>query len=169
MPPALRAHLRPVADPPPLAPSPPPLRPVPPLPPDPGDAADAGAHAQEPAEAWEAQDPLPEPPGAGTLRTLALIAFEALEGVRAIAQLGPWITTGVAQQLRERRAARTELRTLTRDARRTVARPGRAHAVRDGGVIEAVVVLHAEARATAVALRLEVVGGRWRATDLVVL
>lgn len=113
--------------------------------------------------------PTPEAPSERTLRALALSAFEVLEGMRTVAQLGPWITEPVAQQLRERRALRTELRTLTRDVRCTVAEPGRAHITRTGAAIEAVVVLHAASRSHAVALRLEVLDERWRASDLTVL
>src|SRR5690606_18716458 len=58
------------------------------------------------------------PPPAQLIQRLALYAFEALEGSRAIAQLAGWITPAVVQQLRERRAARTERRTIYRDDRR---------------------------------------------------
>lgn len=109
-------------------------------------------------------------PSAQLIQKLALYAFEALEGTRAIAQLGGWVTPEVVQHLRERRAARTERRTVYRDERRIVATPGRAHIGRPlPHVVEATVVLYAQPRSCAVALRFEHVAGRWRATDLTVL
>ncbi|WP_449283071.1 Rv3235 family protein [Leucobacter sp.] len=110
------------------------------------------------------------PPEIMTIQKLALYAFEALEGSRSVAQLGGWITREVATALLERRAARTERRTLYRDARRIVACPGPAHIDRPlPHVIEATVVLYAEPRSRSVALRLEHNGSRWRATELTVL
>ncbi|WP_157502285.1 Rv3235 family protein [Leucobacter celer] len=110
------------------------------------------------------------PPAVMTIQKLALYAFEALEGSRSVAQLGGWITREVAAALLERRAARTERRTLYRDARRVVACPGPAHIDRPlPHIIEATVVLYAEPRSRSVALRLEHNGSRWRATDLTVL
>lgn len=110
------------------------------------------------------------PPATRLIQKLALFAFEALEGSRAVAQLGGWVTPEVVQQLRERRAARTERRTLYGDERRIVATPGRAHIGQPlPHIVEATVVLYAEPRTRAVALRFEHVSGRWRATDLTVL
>ncbi|WP_146120090.1 Rv3235 family protein [Leucobacter massiliensis] len=110
------------------------------------------------------------PPPTITIQKLALYAFEAVEGTRTVAQLGQWITSDVAAALAERRAARTERRTLYRDARRIVACPGPAHLDRpSSSVIEATVVLYAEPRSRSVALRFEHDGGRWRATELTVL
>lgn len=105
-----------------------------------------------------------------TIRTLALAAFEVLEGVRAVAQLGAWITPSVAETISERRALRTERRSILQDDRRVVAKPGPVHAqMPRPGVIEATVILHAKPRAMAVSIRFEHSGGRWRATELVVL
>lgn len=112
---------------------------------------------------------IPPPPEA-LIQKLALYAFEALEGTRAVAQLGGWVTPEVVQQLLERRAARTERRTICRDERRIVPTPGRAHIGRPlPHVVEATVVLFAEPRTCAVALRFEHAGSRWRATVLTVL
>ncbi|QBE48558.1 Rv3235 family protein [Leucobacter triazinivorans] len=109
-------------------------------------------------------------PSTLTIQKLALYAFEALEGCRSVAQLGGWITREVATAIQERRAARTERRTLYRDARRIVACPGPAHIDRPlPHIVEATVVLYAEPRSRSVALRLEHNGTRWRATDLTVL
>lgn len=109
----------------------------------------------------------PEPQ---VLQRLALYAFEALEGVRAVAQLAGWITPAVATSLLERRAARTERRTLYRDSRRIVATPGPVHIDRPAPhVIEATLALHAVPRTLPVAMRLEHRERRWRVTALVVL
>lgn len=131
-----------------------------------------------PALTAPARDRAADPPSDGLIpapppqliQRLALYAFEALEGTRAIAQLGGWVTPAVVQQLQERRAARTERRTLYHDERRIVATPGRAHIGRPlPHIIEATVVLYAQPRSCAVALRFEHCAGRWRATDLTVL
>ncbi|MFT4231960.1 MAG: Rv3235 family protein [Leucobacter sp.] len=109
-------------------------------------------------------------PSAAVIQKLALYAFEVIEGSRAVAQLGGWITHGVAAALRERRAIGTERRTLYRDSRRVVACPGPAHLDRPmPHIVEATVVLYAEPRSRSVLLRFEHSGGRWRATDLTVL
>ena len=110
------------------------------------------------------------PPSAALVRRLAVAAFEVLDGSRAVAQLGGWITEEVARELAARRAARTERRTLYHDDRRRVPAPGRVHLCRPAPrVAEAVVVLRVGSRATAVALRLEFRRERWRATGLTVL
>lgn len=128
----------------------------------------AASTSGAPAEAGS-DDTIPAPP-AQLIQKLALYAFEALEGDRAIAQLGGWITPEVVQQLRERRAVRTERRNVYRDERRIVATPGRAHIGRPlPHIVEATVVLYAQPRSCAVALRFEHIAGRWRTTDLTVL
>lgn len=113
---------------------------------------------------------MPLPPPAASIQRLALYAFEALEGMRAVSQLAGTITPEVARDLQERRLARTERRTLYGDQRRIVAIPGPVHMSRPHlEAVEAAVVLHARGRTTAVALRLEPSAGRWRATSLTVL
>ena len=150
-----------------------PDRPDPPDPPDPPELP-ASPRTARPQTArpqqQQCQAPLPSPPEKHTVRRLALYAFEALEGTRAVAQLGNWLTIELAQSLSERRAARIERRSLYRDTRRTMAAPGPAHLQRiTPKVLEATVVLHSDQRATAVALRFEYAGSRWRATELTVL
>lgn len=110
------------------------------------------------------------PPDAQLIQKIALYGYEVLDGSRTVAQLGSWITRDVAEQLRSIRAARTERRTLYRDHRRCVPVPGRVHLSQvSNHVVEATVVLRTEARATAVALRLEFFHQRWRVTVLAVL
>lgn len=120
-------------------------------------------------EAPHAPDAPPEPDPRAVQR-LALLVFEAIEGSRALAQLGGWVAQEALDELALRRSARMERRSIARDRRRVISRPGPAHLDRPRrGVIEATVVLHAVPRATAVALRLELLGGRWRATRVAVL
>lgn len=111
--------------------------------------------------------PAPEPK---VIQKLALYAFEALEGVRSIAQLGSWVTPAVTTALVSRRAARTERRTLYSDNRRVVATPGPVHIDRPlPHVIEAALVLHAVPRTLPVAMRLEFRNRQWQITELVVM
>lgn len=101
---------------------------------------------------------------------LAVYSYEILDGSRAVSQLGGWITREVAEHLTERRAARTERRTLTRDDRRAVPVPGPVHLSRPSLLVtEVTIVLRTDVRATAVAMRLEYLRERWRATNLTVL
>lgn len=109
-------------------------------------------------------------PDLNIVRLLAVYSYEILDGSRAVSQLGGWITREVAEHLTERRAARTERRTLTRDDRRAVPVPGPVHLSRPSLLVtEVTIVLRTEARATAVAMRLEYLRERWRATNLTVL
>lgn len=109
-------------------------------------------------------------PAAKVIQRLALYAFEALEGLRPVAQLAGWITPAVADELLERRAARTERRSIYRDHRRIVATPGPVHIDRPAPhVIETTVSLFADPRAHPVAMRLEHRDRGWRVTELVVL
>lgn len=110
------------------------------------------------------------PPDLNVVRRLAVYSYEVLDGTRAVAQLGGWITREVAEQLSTRRAARTERRTLYRDNRRSVPTPGPVHLSRPAPLVtEVTIVLRTEVRSTAVAMRLEFVRDRWRATELTVL
>lgn len=111
--------------------------------------------------------PAPEPK---VIQLLALYALDALEGLRAVAQLAGWITPAVADALLERRAARTERRTLYQDHRRLVATPGPVHIDRPAPhVVEASLALHSAPRTLPVAMRLEHRDGKWRVTELDVL
>lgn len=105
-----------------------------------------------------------------TIQLLALYALEAIEGTRDVAQLAGHITERVAEQLRLRRSIRVERRTLFHQHRRIVASPGPVSMYRPRpDVIEASVTLFAVPRSHPVALRLEYLGRRWRATELVVM
>lgn len=113
---------------------------------------------------------MPTPPSEVYVRQLARAALEVLNGQRAVAQLAARVSASVTRELAERRAIRTEKRTLTRDHRRHNVVPGRAHLSRPApDVIEASVSLHEAHRTTATAIRLEWEHGGWRATVLTVL
>lgn len=110
------------------------------------------------------------PPDTQIIQKIAIYGYEVLDGSRAVAQLGSWITRDVAEQLGSIRAARTERRTLYRDHRRRVPVPGRVHLSQvSSRVAEATVVLRTETQSTAVAIRMEFFHQRWRVTVLAVL
>ena len=103
---------------------------------------------------------------------LAILAVEVLDGVRNVSQLQGMVTDEVMSQFRERAALRADLRVMTRDQRRRVPQPVGLRSSRPApGVVEAAVVLKNEARAFAVALRLDYSTrhGMWRASCLTVL
>lgn len=111
--------------------------------------------------------PGPEP---RYIAAIAVHAFEALEGARPLAQLGNAVTWRLATQLGRVRAARMERRSLTRDERHSAPRLGRVLTSRPTPhAVEATVVLHTNRRTHAVAMRLEWIDDRWRATELTVL
>lgn len=102
---------------------------------------------------------------------LALCVVEILAGARELDQLSRWVSDPVFVHLLRRStiAARTRqitgkpvLRPRLRVGDPVIARP-------QDGVVEAVVVVHQPARSRAVAIRLEAVGARWRASALTVL
>ena len=104
------------------------------------------------------------------IAAIAVHAFEALAGMRPVAQLGNAVTWRLATQLGRVRAARMERRSLTRDARHSTPRLGRVLTSRPTPhAVEAAVVLHTNRRTHAVAMRLEWIDDRWRATELTVL
>jgi hypothetical protein len=105
------------------------------------------------------------------LRNLTRGVLEVLAGVREVDQLARWLTEDPYRKL----VTRSNLATRARSARGMPAkRP--AHAILSvhesspaDGVIEAVVIVQGPARTRAVALRLEGMDGRWRATSLALL
>ncbi|AMM22520.1 hypothetical protein AX769_17920 [Frondihabitans sp. PAMC 28766] len=102
---------------------------------------------------------------------LARCVIEILAGARDIEQIARWVSDEVYRHLLKR----CVLATRARSARSASApRPTfSVGAVRltepDAGVVEAVVVMHGRARSRAVAIRLEAMGARWRATAIHVL
>ena len=109
----------------------------------------------------------PEP----LLRNLTRGVLEVLAGTREIEQLARWMTEDVYRAL----MTRASLATRARSARRMPAARTQ-HAIVSlrqmspaDGVIEAVVIARGPARTRAVAIRLEGIDGRWRATSLALL
>lgn len=110
-------------------------------------------------------DAIPDPSPL-LVRALAISAFEVLDGTRTVAQLGSRVSPAVAARL-------SRLRALQMEAGARRRRVPRARGVRiervSASAAEAAAVLDTGVRVHAVALRLEVTHGRWRASELVVL
>ncbi|GAA3652817.1 Rv3235 family protein [Microbacterium marinilacus] len=120
-----------------------------------------------PQHAPTASLPDPEP----LLTALTRGVLEVLAGVREPEQLARWLTDEPYRSL----VTRAALAVRARSARRAPAmRPVYAlrsirHSSPADGVVEAVVVVETPQRTRAVALRLEGIDRRWRATSLSVL
>ncbi|MGO1538033.1 MAG: Rv3235 family protein [Leucobacter sp.] len=107
---------------------------------------------------------------AETVAKLAVYAVEILDGSRSMTHLAGWVSEEVAEEIFARRALHAERRSIYRDGRRSVPRPGRVHMSRPfPHIVEAVVIMHTQARSFAVAVCLEFRRQRWRATCLTVL
>lgn len=102
---------------------------------------------------------------------LARSVLEVLAGARDLQQLTRWVTAEVHAVLRARVQLSTRARSVLADRPvRPVLRIGTVKVARPvPGVAETVVVVHGRGRARAVAIRLEAVGGRWRASALHIL
>jgi hypothetical protein len=117
----------------------------------------------------EGPPPLPDPRPLVT--NLARCVVEILAGAREIEQIARWVNDEVYRHLLKR----VVLATRARSTRSTPAERPRfsVGAVRvtepSDGVVEAVVIMHGRARSRAVAVRLESMGTRWRATAIHVL
>ncbi|MFG6502754.1 Rv3235 family protein [Microbacterium sp. P05] len=111
------------------------------------------------------------PAAAPLLRNLTVGVLEVLAGVREIEQLARWLTEDAYRSL----VTRASLATRARTARGVpAARPAhRILSVREcvpaDGVVEAVVIVTGPARTRAIAIRLEGMDRRWRATSLALL
>jgi hypothetical protein len=119
----------------------------------------------QPASTSALPDPRP------LLENLTRCVIEVLAGARDLEQLARWVTDDVYRHLLKRvvlstRARRARNQRATRPsftiASTSVCEP------RDG-VVEAVVIVHGRARTRAVAIRLEGLDQRWRATAINVL
>ncbi len=111
--------------------------------------------------------PDPEP----LLVNLSRCVVEILAGARGLDQLSRWVTDEVYRHLLKRVVLASRARQITGGTVRrpllTVGEP-RITEPHDG-IIEAVVVVHQKSRSRAVAIRLEGVDGRWRASTINVL
>ena len=113
------------------------------------------------------QLPPPEP----LLENLTRCVMEVLAGARELDQLARWISEEVYKHLLKRQVVSARARQVKGlQAVRPVLRIGRitTSEPRDG-VIEAVVMVHQRTRSRAVAIRLEGMDRRWRATAISVL
>ncbi|ARC57394.1 hypothetical protein AS850_09935 [Frondihabitans sp. 762G35] len=134
----------------------------------PGVAAPPGADAFFDAQPTP-RSGLPDP--APLVTNLARCVVEILVGAREIEQLARWVTDDVYRHL----VKRVVLATRARAARGTSAvRPSFSVGTvvisePADGVVEAVVVMHGRVRSRAVAIRLEGLDRRWRATAINVL
>ncbi|WP_375384766.1 Rv3235 family protein [uncultured Microbacterium sp.] len=114
-------------------------------------------------------DALPEPEP--FLHNLTRGVLEVLAGVREVDQLARWLTEDAYRKL----VTRANLATRARSARGAPAsRPTHAilsvhHSSPADHVVEAVVIVAGPARTRAVAIRLEGMDRRWRATSLALL
>ncbi len=121
--------------------------------------------APQPTSAADLPDPIP------LVRNLTGGVLEALAGVRDIDQFARWLTEDAYRAL----LTRVNLATRARSARgMPAARPVHAilsvhHSEPADGVVEAVVIVAGPARTRAVAIRLEGIDRRWRATSLALL
>jgi len=102
---------------------------------------------------------------------LARSVLEVLAGARDLQQLTRWVTAEVHAVLRARVQLSTRARSVLADRPiRPVLRIGTVTVARPvPGVAETVVVVHGRGRARAVAIRLEIVCGRWQASALHIL
>lgn len=112
---------------------------------------------------------IPPPPRA-FIAALAVHAVEVLEGSRPFTQLRGRLSTAAAEQLLFQRQLRAERRAVHRDRRRIVPHPGSVFTSEPRpGAVEASVTVYVGRRAIAVAMRLELTHGRWRAEVLGVM
>lgn len=112
---------------------------------------------------------LPEPDP--FLRNLTRGVLEVLAGAREVDQLARWLTEDPYRKL----VTRSNLAARARSARGVPARRP-VHTILSvhqsspaDGVVESVVIVQGPARTRAVAMRLEGMDGRWRATSLALL
>lgn len=119
----------------------------------------------QPTSTSELPDPQP------LVENLARTVMEILAGCRDIDQISRWVTDDVYRNLLQRVHISRRARAVKKQA---VVRPtfglGRTLISEPAdGAIEAVVIIHGKARTRAIAVRLEGLDGRWRATAIHVL
>jgi hypothetical protein len=120
---------------------------------------------RQPAGTGELPDPRP------LLENLTRCVIEIIAGARDLEQIARWVDDAVYAKLLKRVVVSAQARQA---ARRSATRPiislGNVTVCepRDG-VVEAVIVVHSRLRTRAVAIRLEGLDRRWRATSIHVL
>ena len=142
--------------------------------------ADAGAMASKPIHAPFVPDEFfgAQPSGRATLpnpqpliENLTRCVIEILAGARDLEQIARWVSDDVYRHLLKRVVVSTRARQAkgVTPGRPMFALGSVSVCEPKDGVIEAVVIVHARARSRAVALRLEGLDHRWRATAINVL
>lgn len=111
--------------------------------------------------------PDPEP----LLRNLARCGMEAMAGARDLEQMARWVSDAAYKHLLTRVVMAARAReVLGRTARRPNLATGKVIVSEPrAGIVEAVVIVHEPGRTRAVAIRLEAVGARWRASAINIL
>jgi hypothetical protein len=105
------------------------------------------------------------------VENLARTVMEILAGCRELDQISRWVSDDVYRNLLQRVHISRRARAVKKQA---VARPnfglGRTIITNPtDGVIESVVIVHGKARTRSIAIRLEGLDGRWKATAIHVL
>ncbi|WP_051973659.1 Rv3235 family protein [Cryobacterium sp. MLB-32] len=102
---------------------------------------------------------------------LARCSIEAMAGVREPEQLARWVDDAVYQRILHRIVLATRARAVTRrPPDRPIISIGTVRLYEPrAGIVEATVIVHTRTRVRAVALRIEAVGTRWRASVLGIL
>jgi hypothetical protein len=120
---------------------------------------------RQPARRSDLPDPEP------LLRNLTHCVIEVLAGARDLEQLARWVTDDVYRNLSKRVVLAARARRVKGQApQRPAFTVGRVHTCEPvDGVVEAVVMVHQRARSRAVAIRLEGLDQRWRASAISVL
>jgi hypothetical protein len=121
--------------------------------------------ARQPARRSELPDPEP------VLRNLTHCVIEVLAGARDLDQLARWVTDDVYRNLSKRVVLAARARRVKGQApQRPAFSVGRVRLSEPAdGIVEAVVMVHQRARSRAVAIRLEGLDQRWRASAISVL
>jgi Family of unknown function (DUF6459) len=121
--------------------------------------------ARQPSRRSELPDPEP------LLRSLTHCIIEVLAGARDLDQLARWVTDDVYRHLSKRVVLAARARRVKGQApQRPAFTVGTVRTCEPAdGVVEAVVLVHQRARSRAVAIRLEGLDQRWRASAISVL
>jgi hypothetical protein len=105
------------------------------------------------------------------LENLTRCVLEILAGARELEQIARWVTDEVYRNLLKRVVISARARRATGRAvhRPTISIGSTSICEPADGVVEAVVIVNSRTRSRAVAVRLEGLDGRWRATAIHVL
>ena len=120
---------------------------------------------QQPASTHALPDPQP------LLENLTRCVIEVIAGARDLEQLARWVTDDVYRHLLKRVVISTRARRARgqRATRPTFSIGSTSIFEPRDGVVEAVIIVNGRARTRAVAIRLEGLDSRWRATAITVL